>query len=153
MKKEHVKLSEEHRANIKSILKKGQTGARTYKRALALKELDSGKTYTEVSQIVGVTKQTVSTWAKKYQESGLEFLTDQPRSGRPKIIDGLQRAEITALACSDPPEGYTQWSLRLLADQAVELGIVETISYDTVREILKKTTFSRTANATGVSEK
>jgi transposase len=106
--------------------------------------LNRGRTFTEVAEIVGVTKQTASTWAKKYKAVGLEFLTDKPRPGRPPGIDGLQRAKITALACSEPPEGYQRWSLRLLADKAVELELVEDISYGEVRLILKKTNLSLT---------
>jgi len=139
MKKEHVKLSEEDRTYLENLLKKGSLRANTYKRALALLELDRGRTFTTVAETVGVTKQSPSTWAKKYKESGLEVLTDKPRPGRPTVIDGLQRAKITALACSDPPEGYARWSLRLLADKAVELKYVEAISYGEVRRILKKT--------------
>jgi putative transposase len=126
------------------LLKKGSLPASRYKRALALLELDRGRTFTEVAEIVGVTKQTASTWAKKYKIAGLEFLTDKPRPGRPTIIDGLQRAKITALACSNPPEGYQRWSLRLLADKAVELELVDDISYGEVRLILKKTNLSLT---------
>ena len=144
MNKEHVKLSKEHRTYLTNLIKKGSVPARVYKRALALLELDRGKTFTEVARTVGVAKQTTSTWARKYQESGLEFLTDKPRPGRPPVIDGLQRAKITALACSAPPEGYERWSLRLLADKAVELELVETISYSEVRLILKKTNLSLT---------
>ena len=144
MKKEHVRLSETDRTYLEKLIKTGSLPAKTFKRALALLELDRGRTYTESAQIVGVVKQTTSTWAQKYKESGLEFLTDKPRSGRPIVIDGLQRAKITALACSDPPEGYERWSLRLLADEAVELGIVESISYGEVRLILKKTNSSPT---------
>jgi len=139
MKKEHVKLSEADRTYLENLIKKGSLPAKTYKRALALLELDRGRTFTEVAEIVGVVIQTASAWAKKYKESGLEFLTDKPRPGRPTVIDGLQRAKITALACSDPPEGYERWSLRLLADKAVELKLVESISYGEVRLILKKT--------------
>jgi len=144
MKKEHVKLSEKDKTYLENLLKKGRFPAKTYKRALALLELDRGRTFTEVAAIVGVVIQTVSNWAKKYQETGLYFLTDRPRPGRPTIIDGLQRAKITALACSDPPEGYAHWSLRLLADKAVELEYVEAISYGEVRRILKKTNSSLT---------
>ena len=144
MKKEHVKLSEEDRTYLENLLKKGSLPAQKYKRALALLELDRGRTFTEVAKIVGVTKQTASTWATKYKETGLEFLTDKPRPGRPTLIDGLQRAKITALACSDPPEGYERWSLRLLADKAVELELVEAISYGEVHLILKKTNSSPT---------
>jgi transposase len=144
MKKEHVKLSEADRTYLENLIKKGSLPAKTYKRALALLELDRGRTFTEVAEIVGVVIQTTSTWAKKYKESGLNFLTDKPRPGRPIVIDGLQRAKITALACSDPPEGYEKWSLRLLADKAVELKIVDEISYGEVRLILKKTNSSPT---------
>ena len=144
MKKEHVTLTDEHRTHLQNLIKKGSLPAKTYKRALALLELDRGRTFTEVAEIVGVVIQTVSTWARKYKESGLEFLNDKPRPGRPTVIDGLQRAKITALACSDPPEGYERWSLRLLADKAVELEIVDEISYGEVRLILKKTNSSPT---------
>ena len=139
MQKEHVELSEADRAYLEKLLQKGKMPVKTYKRATALIELDRGRTFTEVANIVGVTKQTASTWATKYRKTGLELLTDKPRPGRPTVIDGLQRAKITALACSDPPEGYEKWSLRLLADKAIELELVETISYGEVRLILKKT--------------
>jgi transposase len=139
MKKEHVQLSESDRTYLETLLKKGSLPARKYKRALALLELGRGRTFTEVAQIVGVVIQSVSIWAKKYKETGLDFLTDKPKPGRPIVIDGLQRAKITALACSQAPEGYERWSLRLLADKAVQLEIVEEISYMEVSRILKKT--------------
>lgn len=139
MKKEHVKLNKQDRTYLKNLLKAGSLPVKTYKRATALLELDRGKTYTDVAATVGVVQQTVSKWARLYRESGLEVLTDKPRSGRPITFDGEQRAKLTALACSEPPAGYEQWSLRLLADKAVELGIVETISYGEVKLILKKT--------------
>ena len=144
MKKQHVTLTNDHRTYLQNLIKKGSLPAKTYKRALALLELDRGRTFTEVAAIVGVVIPTVSTWAKKYKESGLEMLTDKPRPGRPTVIDGLQRARITALACSDAPEGYERWSLRLLADKAVALEIVDDISYGEVRLILKKTNLSLT---------
>ncbi len=140
MKKQHINLSEKDRNYLENLFTKGNLPAKMYKRVLALLILDRGSTFTAVAEIVGMAKQTISTWAKKYNKDGLEFLTDKPRSGRPKIIDGLQRAKITALACSDPPKGYKQWSLRLLADKAVELSYIDAISYGSVRNILKKTT-------------
>lgn len=151
MKKEHVKLIDAHRTYLQDLLKQGSLAARTFQRALALLELDRGRTFTEVAQIVGVVIQTVSTWAKNYQQSGLACLTDKPRPGRPVVIDGLQRAKVTALACSDPPEGYERWSLRLLADKAVELELVDAISYGEVRLILQKTNSSPIGNDLGAS--
>jgi len=139
MKKQHVKLSEADRAFLEALISKGELTAKAYRRALGLLELDRGKTYTAVAQTLKVTIQTLSKWAGKYRESGLQVLQDQSRSGRPVIIDGKQRAKITALACSDPPEGYARWSLRLLADKVVELGYCEHISHTEVATILKKT--------------
>jgi transposase len=104
-----------------------------------------------VAKTVGVVIQTVSIWAGKYKTSGLDVLTDKPMPGRPVGLSGEQRAKITALACSDPPEGYGRWSLRLLADKAVELEYVESISYVGVGRILKKTNSSPTANSSGAS--
>jgi transposase len=140
MKKQHVQLSEINRTYLEDLLREGELPVKIYRRALALLELDRGKTYTAVAETVQVTNITVSTWSKKYREVGLTMLTDQPRSGRPLEIDGAQRAKVTALACSDPPEGYARWSLRLLAEKVVELGYVDYISHTQVGDILKKTT-------------
>ena len=139
MKKQHVKLSNVDREFLENLISQGELTAKTYRRALALMELNRGQTYTAVSKTLQVTQTTLSTWAKKYQETGLQVLADQPRSGRPIEIEGNQRAKLTALACSDPPEGYAEWNLRLLADKVVELGYCEHMSHTTVRRILKKT--------------
>ena len=139
MKKQHVQLSDVDREYLEALIKKGELPARVYRRSLSLLELDRGKTYTAVSKTLQVTIPTLSNWATKYREIGLQVLQDRPRSGRPVEIDGNQRAKITALACSKPPEGYARWSLRLLADKAVELEYCEHISHTEVREILKKT--------------
>jgi len=138
MKKQHVQLSPVDREYLEALTRQGEQTAKIYRRALALLELDRGRTYTEVSETLQVTISTLSGWAAKYLENGLEVLQDQPRSGRPIEIDGKQRAKVTALACSAPPEGYAQWSLRLLADKAVELGYCEHISHTEVGEVLKK---------------
>ena len=139
MKKQHVKLSEEDRVYLEDLISKGEIKARIYRRALGLLELDRGKTYTEVAKTLQKSIMTVSNWATQYKDQRLALLEDQARAGRPIVIDGNQRAKITALACSEPPEGYAQWSLRLLAEKSVELGYVEEISHTEVRHILKKT--------------
>jgi len=139
MKKQHVTLSEEDRRYLEELLSKGELPAKTYSRGLALLELDRGKTYTRVAETVGASQPTVSTWATKYKQEGLLCLQDKPRSGRPIELDGRSRAKITALACSEAPDGYSQWSLRLLAEKAVELGYCDSISHTQVATILKKT--------------
>ena len=140
MNKQHLKLNQTDQAYLKQMIDKGSVSAKLYKRALALLELNRGKTYTDVAQIVGRSQQTVSVWAQKYRTTGLDFLEDKPRSGRPPEFDGTDRAKITSLACSDSPEGYSQWSLRLLASKAVELNYVDEISHTTVSTLLKKRT-------------
>lgn len=132
-------LSEEDLHYLKDLLSKGSLAVKTYRRATALLSLNEGESQTAVAQRLGVTKQTVCGWVKKYRENGLDFLVDKARSGRPKKIMSVDEAKVTALACSDPPEGYSQWSLRLLADHAVELIEAENISYSSVNRILKKT--------------
>lgn len=139
MKKEHVKLTEEDRQELTKMTAKGKISGRKYKRALALLELDRGKTYEAASKTLEVKSNTLSTLAKRYRAEGLECLNDRPRPGRPIKFSGKDRAKVTALACSDAPEGYSQWSTRLLADRAVELGYVESISHTKVHTLLKKT--------------
>ena len=123
------------------------------KRAQALLELDRGKTYEEVSTQLNVSYPTVWGWAKKYNREGLTFLDDKPRSGRPIGLSGEERAKVTALACSEPPEGYAKWSLRLLADKLVELEYVDSISFKQVGNILKKINYNPTEKDSGASGK
>lgn len=142
MKKQHIKLSETDREYLEKLVSTGELAIRVYRRAIGLLELDRGKTYQAVSNTLDVNHNTVTTWAKKYKIEGISSIQDKARSGRPIEIDGEQRAKITALACSEPPEGYAKWSLRLLADKAVELEYCEHISHSEVRDILKKTNSS-----------
>lgn len=143
MQKQHVKLSQTDQDFLTSLLAKGQASARVFKRATALLELHRGKTLTDVAKTLQVSSCTVATWRDNYQASGLSALHDKPRSGRPVEISGPERARITALACSSPPQGRARWTLRLLADKVVELGYCETLSHTAVRQILKKMTSAR----------
>ena len=153
MKKQHLKLNDSDKAYLQSLLSKGILRVQKHKRALALLELDKEKSYSEVSQLISVGYPTISGWVKKYKSDGLRFLEDKPRSGRPPGLSGEDRAKITALACSDPPQGYARWSLRLLADKLVELDIVESISFKQVGIILKKMNCSLIEKDNGVSQK
>lgn len=139
MEKQHIKLSESDQTFLTDLLSKGTLKVQKYKRATALQLLSSGKTLVETMNILQVSYPTLLSWRDKYHSEGLSFLDDKPRSGRPLEIDGLQRAKITALACSETPEGHADWSLRLLADKVVELGYCEHISHNHVGVILKKT--------------
>src|SRR5947208_973033 len=132
MKKQHVSLTDIDRTTLEELLAKGSMSAKTFKRATALLELDRGKTLQAVAQTLQVNYNTLASWRDTYSKQGLSCLSDAPRSGRPITIDGLVRAKITALACSDTPEGYDHWSIRLLADKAVEMELCEAISRSTV---------------------
>jgi transposase len=127
------------------ILRRGTTSARTQTRARILDLLHRDEHPTIIAHLLTVSVATVFNIKRRYLFAGLDAaLTDQPRSGRPAVVDGVARAKITALACSAAPEGHARWTLRLLADKAVELGFVEQISHNAVKDILKKTTSSLT---------
>jgi hypothetical protein len=82
---------------------------------------------------------------KRFVEEGFEYALDKRKANRvyTKKTDGDFEAHLVALSCSDPPEGFSRWSLRLLADKAVELNYIDSISHEAVRRILKKTSSSR----------
>jgi transposase len=114
-------------------------------RARVLLLLHRGRTSDAVASALAVGVATVFNVKRRYLSEGLAAaLHDKPRSGKPARISGESRAKITALACSAAPEGHARWTLRLLADRAVELGFVEAISHNTVKEVLKKTGSGRT---------
>jgi putative transposase len=139
MNKSHITLSEDDRSTLTRLLSHGTLSAKKFKRATALLELDRGKTLTDVAATLQVTYPTVSAWRTSYTASGLACLDDAPRSGRPIELDGEQRAKLTALACSDAPEGHARWTLRLLAEKAVESGLCDHVSHTLVGDVLKKT--------------
>ena len=149
MEKRHITLEQSDRTYLEALISKGSMKVRKQKRIQALLYLDDGKSFQTVSGLLKVTYQTVSKWAEKYKESKLSFLEEQPRSGRPVKFDGSDRSKVTALACSEAPQGHSQWSLRLLADRLVELEMIEDISYATVGLILKKTLYKPIGGGSG----
>jgi len=138
MHKEHVKLTSGEKEQLKELLSKGSLKSRTYKRIMALLELDKGNTYVCVKERVGISTVSLGKLVKKYKSRGVSCIYDAPRPGRPVKIDSDQENEVTLLSCSEAPEGYSQWSLRLLADKMVELGHSDSISHTQIGNILKK---------------
>jgi putative transposase len=130
--------------HLTAITRRGRTKARTFQRASALLQLQAGHTLLHIAETLRVSRQSVARWRDRYRQVGLPVLDEQPRSGRPIRITGKQRAQITALACSQAPKGRARWTLRLLADKAVELGYCGRLSHTGVRQILKKTNCNRT---------
>ena len=144
MHKEHIKLSQADHDFLMTAISQGRLAARVFKRATALLQLHQGQTLCAVADSLQVTHHSVARWRDNYLSRGLQALEEATRSGRPIRIDGTQRAQLTALACSAPPEGRARWTLRLVADKAVELGFCESLSHTKARSILKKTVSNRT---------
>jgi putative transposase len=144
-KAQPVSLTDDERSFLTTLTKRGATPAKVQTRARILLLLHRGRTPDEVASALAVGAATVFNVKRRYLRDGLAAaLYDKPRSGKPARISGAARAKITALACSAAPEGHARWTLRLLADKAAELGLVEAISHNTVKEVLKKTASSRT---------
>ena len=138
MQKQHVELSMSDKSVLHELLKKGSMKSRTYKRAIGLLELDKGQSYQSVKSIALLSANSLGKLARRYKTEGLDCLYDNPRPGRPVKINQTQEDQLTVLSCSKAPEGYSQWSLRLLADKMVELGYCESISHTQVGNVLKK---------------
>jgi putative transposase len=149
-----IKLSNDERSSVTTILRRGTTPARVQTRARVLDLLHRRRHPSELAATLGLSVPTIFNIKRRYLAEGLDAaLYDRPRSGKPPKIDGVARAKITALACSKAPNGHARWTLRLLADKAVELGFCESISHETVKEVLKKTVSNRTAKGRGASER
>lgn len=140
-----INLTETELGSLTNILSRGGSRAREQTRARILDLSHRGHHPGEIAKALKVCRTTIYGIRNRYLAEGLDAaLKDKPRSGRPPVITGEEQARITALACSDAPEGHACWSLRLLADKAVEMNFVEGISHTGVAKILKKTLSSRT---------
>ena len=142
--RQHFELTANDYRSLTNILAKGRSSARLQTRARVLDLLHRQESPVRIAEILQLSAATVYNLQRRYLEEGLESaLNEKPRSGKPPVISGQMKARITALACSEVPGGRARWTLRLLADRAVELGIVNSISYKTCGEILKKTSSNR----------
>jgi Homeodomain-like domain len=161
VKKYVVKLSEAERSQLQGLINKGKSPAKRLLKARILLKADaseSGEAWSD-SQIVKALDTNVSMVTRVRQqlvEEGLEAVLSRKQRATPAIspiFDGEKQARLTALACSAPPEGRGRWTLRLLEDKVVELGIVERASDNTIGRVLKKTPFSLTAKNSGSSRR
>lgn len=143
--KHQVQLSKKQRKKLKSLSRRGETKARKLNRARILLLADENRpkgafTDAQIASILDVSLSTIGRVRHRFVTDGLDTaLEEKPRPGRPVKFTPTDRAKITAIACSDPPQGRNKWSLRLMADKLVELDLVEEISYQTVKRVLKKT--------------
>jgi homeodomain-containing protein len=141
-----VVLSAEQRQYLEKITSCGAVAARQMKRAQILLKSDvQGKwSYERIMEALDVSAVTIAMVRRVFVEQGLDAVLQrkQPNREYEHVLDGEGEAHLIALACSEPPVGRQQWSLRLLQDRFVKLGHVDSISYETIRRVLKKTNSS-----------
>lgn len=143
-----VTLTKEERNELLDLIKKGKRNAQIIRNALILLNCDHGeygdsKKSTDIASMLQIGERTVDRIKKHFVEEGFEntvygFNKSMARTQQ-RIIDGDTEAHLVSLCCSDPPEGYAKWSLRLLADRMVMLEYVPSVSHETIRKTLKKT--------------
>ena len=149
-KKYRVTLTNDERTMLTTLISSGTAPARTLTHARILLKADQaagGPAWTDaaIRDALDVGLSTIARVRERFVEESLEAALHR-RSGprlRQRLLDGSQEAHLVALTCSPPPSGQERWSLRLLADKLVALEVVDTISYETIRQVLKKTPSSR----------
>ena len=159
MKKKYlVELSEQQREYLHKLISSGTAPARKLNRARILLKADLGKhaetqplSDRQIARMLDTSIATVQRARERFYEGGLEAALERSKPDRiyKRSLEGRGEAHLIALACSEPPRGRDRWSFRLLADKAVELGFVESISHETVRKTLKKTNLSLTSSSSG----
>ena len=145
-KKYRVTLTAEERSCLEGMISKGKADARKLAHARILLQVDEAGgapagTDQEVSTALDVSTRTIERVRQRFVEEGIEsaLLPKPSKRVYTRALDGAQEARLIALACSPPPEGKRRWTLRLLAERVVELGYADTVSHETVRRTLKKT--------------
>ena len=147
-----VELNESERTHLKQMASRGETSARKVKRALALLKAGEGLTDRDIASGLLISASTVGRVRTRFVKEGLDSaLNERPRPGQNRKLDGRQEAHLVAIACSDAPEGHADWTIQLLADKVVAMGFAESISLETVRQILKKTNSNHGRRRSGAS--
>jgi len=139
-KKYIVDLSGEEREQGLDLISHGKPAARKVTRARILHKADEGLIDSGIAIALNTSVSTVEQIRQRFVEGGLEnALNERPGPGQKYKLDGTASAYVVATACSDAPEGHQRWTLRLLADKVVALGLAESVSHETMRQVLKKT--------------
>lgn len=143
MKKYLVDLTDDERAMLQALVRRGKTQARKVTRARILLHAARGASDAAIVAALGVGLATVERTRRRFVEAGLEALNERSRPGaRPRLSEKAE-ARLVAEACSAAPEGREHWTMRLLAGRVVELGLADSCSHETVRRVLKKSASSR----------
>ncbi|MEH2045216.1 helix-turn-helix domain-containing protein [Nostoc sp.] len=154
VKKYIVDLSEDEVSQLQTLIKKGKHKARKITHANILLMASEGETDQAIAAIVRVHVTTVERTREKFVIGGLDFaLLDEPHPPKLHKLEGKEEAFLIATACSNPPSGRVRWTMQLLADHLIEVGIVDSISDETVRQTLKKTILSRGSKNSGAFPK
>jgi putative transposase len=136
---EFIQLLEDDKTTLDKFIRTGKHGSRSLTRARTLMMNHNGVSLSAIALHLGISYASASTTRSRYKAEGLAFaLTDKPRSGAPPKINAKLEAQVTAIVCSDAPEGRVRWTLELLQDEILQLNYVESISKESVRTILKK---------------
>jgi transposase len=145
-----VTLTIEEREQLKNILNKGRHSSLQFKNACILLNVDEGPygekvTNAQIAQVLQVNTKTIERLKQRFVEDGFDACIDRKAYPEVKVskADGEFEAHLVAISCSKAPEGFTRWSLRMLAEKMVELEYAESISHETIRTVLKKTKLSR----------
>lgn len=154
-----VTLTSEEREELETLTRTGKTNAKRFLYARALLLCDAGPqgpawTVADTAEAMGVTPRTIEHLKKRFVEEGLDSALERKKLEKPPrevIFDGAFEARLIALACSESPEGRRRWTVRLLAEKAVELSLASKVSHMTVQRILKKTNLSLISGSTGKS--
>jgi transposase len=133
-----VKLNNKQKQELLEITRCGKRPVRQVKKAQILLFANEGKIDEEIAELLHVTGRTVQATRLQFCQEGMGTLKRKPVPGRPKKVDGRVEAEIMAIALSDPPKGQARWTLHMIADQIVELEVIPSISYQSIRRTLKK---------------
>jgi transposase len=153
MKKYQVDLTAAERDELLRLSRSGKTSGRKLTRARILLKADEQLADEEIAETVGTSVATIERTRQRFVEEGLDALNERPRLGaRPKLT-AKGAAHVIAVACSPAPGGRKRWTLRLLADRAVELGLCSEFSHESVRRLLKKTSLNPGNTSSGVSPK
>jgi len=146
-----VTLTDEDSRTLETFVHRGKANARTLTRARILLKSAEGWSTAALAEAFDVCEATVTNVRRRFAQGGLEaVLHDKVQQHRRSALSGLQTAHLIAVACSPAPNGHDHWTVRLLAQKAVELGFVTNISPNTIHELLKKTNSSRGSTNTGV---
>ena len=147
-----IQLTTEERERLNRLVRGGKHAARIVTRARILLKIDEGWNAAQMAAALDVSEGTVYRVKRRYAEEGLDgVLQDRVQANRFRKVDDKAEAHLIALACSPAPEGHDHWTLQLLADQMVELGLVTSLTYETVRLKLKKTSSSPGGSNSGAS--